>query len=96
MNKTEIVEQLASRVGTSKAEAKRLLDAQIEAMARHLACGHRVVIRGLGRFYTYEVAAHGARRPTDGAALEVPAHRQLAFRASQRMRDAVQTEEPLA
>jgi len=96
MNKTEIVEQLASRVGTSKAEAKRLLDAQIEAMARHLACGHRVVIRGLGSFYTYEVAAHRARRPTDGAALEVPSHRQVAFRASQRLRDAVQTEEPLA
>ncbi len=96
MNKTEIVEQLASRVGTSKAEAKRLLDAQMEAMARHLACGHRVVIRGLGSFHTYEVGARRARRPGDGAALEVPAHRQVAFRAARRLRDAVQTEEPLA
>jgi nucleoid DNA-binding protein len=93
MNKTEIVEQLASRIGTSKAEAKRLLDAQIEAMARHLACGHRVVIRGLGSFHTHEVAARRGRRPTDGAALEVPSHRHVAFRASKRLRDAVQTEE---
>lgn len=89
MNKTEIVERLAGRLGTSKAEARRLLDAQIDAMAHHLAIGNRVVIRGLGTFATHETPGHRGRRPTDGETLEIPARRQVTFRASDRLRDAV-------
>ncbi len=94
MNKTEIVEQLAERVGTSKAEARRLLDAQIEAMARHIAAGDRVIIRGLGSFWAHDVGARRGRRPTDGAALDLPARRQVRFHASDKLRDAVQAWEP--
>lgn len=94
MNKTEIVARLAARTGTSKAEAKRLLDAHIDAMAHHLAIGNRVVMRGIGSFWTHEVPAHRGRRPTDGETLEIPAKRQVSFRASDRLREAVQEGEP--
>ncbi|MDX1610121.1 MAG: HU family DNA-binding protein [Halofilum sp. (in: g-proteobacteria)] len=96
MTKSEIIAQLAQRMGTSKAEAKRLLEAQIEAISHHLAIGDSVVLRGLGTFSTREVAARRGHRPTDGEALEIPARRQVTFRASEGLRDAVQVAEPPA
>lgn len=90
MNKTEIIEHLAGRLGTSKREAKRLLQIQLDAIAHQLAIGNRVVFRGLGTFDTHEMAARRGRRPTDGEALEIPATRQVTFRPAQGLRDAVQ------
>jgi len=93
LNKTEIVEALAQQCGWSKAEAKRLLDAKLEAIAHELAVGNRVVLRGLGTFDTREVPAHRGRRPTDGEALEIPPRRQVTFRCADSMREAVQARE---
>jgi len=94
MTKTEVVEQLARRLGTSKAEARRLLEAKLGAIAHRLAIGDTVVLRGLGTFGTREVAAHRGHRPSDGEPLEIPPTRQVTFRASQILRDAVQAREP--
>lgn len=90
MNKTEIVERLADGLGTSKAEAKRLLEAQLDSIAHHLAVGDTVVLRGLGSFGTREVPAHHGRRPGDGETLEIPPGRQVTFRPADALRAAVQ------
>lgn len=94
MNKTEIVERLADGLGTSKAEAKRLLEAQLDAVAHHLAIGNTVVLRGLGSFGTREVAGHRGRRPTDGESLDIPPGRRVTFHPSDALRKAVQRGEP--
>jgi nucleoid DNA-binding protein len=94
MTKSEIVAQLATRIGTSKAEARRLLEAQIEAISHHLAIGDTIVLRGLGTFSTREVAGRRGHRPTDGEAIDIPARRQVTFRPSESLRDAVQSAEP--
>lgn len=94
MNKTEIVAALAQRLGYSKAESKRLLEAHLDAIAHELAIGNRIVVRGLGTFDTREVPAHRGRRPSDGEALEIPSRRQVTFRTAEGLRDAVQAWEP--
>lgn len=94
MNKSDIVEHMADELGCSKAEAKRLLDAHIEAIGRHLAIGDRVVIRGLGTLATREVPGHRARRPGDGQTLEVPATRQVTFRTAEGLRSALRARGP--
>lgn len=94
MTKSEMISRLAARTGTSKAEAQRLLEAWIEALSHHLAIGDTVVLRGVGTFSTREVHARRGHRPTDGEALEIPARRQVTFRPSQGLRDAVQAREP--
>lgn len=93
MTKSEIVAQLATRIGTSKAEARRLLDAQIEAISHHLAIGDTIVLRGLGTFSTREMPERRGHRPADGEPLEIPARRLVTFRASESLRDAVQSTE---
>lgn len=94
MNKSGVVEELAHRLGFSKAEARRLLETHLDAIAHELAIGNRVVLRGLGTFDTREVPAHRGRRPADGAPLEIPAKRQVTFRPADGMRAAVQQREP--
>lgn len=94
MTKSEMVSRLAARTDTSKAEAKRLLEAWIEAIGHHLAIGDTVVMRGLGTFSTREAPARRGYRPTDGETLEIPARRQVTFRPSQGLRDGVQAREP--
>lgn len=90
VNKSDIVDTLAERLGYSKAESRRLLDTHLEAIAHQLAIGNRVVVRGLGTFATREVPAHRGRRPGDGRPLDIPARRQVTFRPAQGLRDAVQ------
>lgn len=89
MNKTEVVARVAGQLGYSKAETHRLLDAWIEGIAHHLAIGNRIVIRGLGSFATREVAGHRGHNPRDGEALEIPPKRQVTFRASDGLREAL-------
>lgn len=94
MTKSEMISRLAARTGTSKAEARRLLETWIEAISHHLAVGDTVVLRGLGTFSTRETPARRGHRPSDGEALDIPARRQVTFRPSQGLRDAVQSMEP--
>lgn len=89
MNKGEIVAALAERLGYSKAESRRLLDAHLEAIAHQLALGNRVVIRGLGSFDTREYSARQGHRPTDGRTLAIPERRQVTFKPAEGLRDAV-------
>lgn len=96
MTKDEMISRLAAQMGISKAEAKRLLEAQIEAISHHLAIGDTVVLRGLGTFSTRETSPRRGHRPTDGETLEIPARRQVTFRPSEGLRDAVQSLEPPA
>lgn len=89
MNKSDLIAHIAARLGYSKAETHRLLDAWIEAVSRHIAAGDRVVIRGLGSFSTRAVPEHRGHRPSDGESLEIPPRRQVRFRAADGLRAAI-------
>lgn len=86
VNTTELVEKLAVRLGVSKAEAKRLLSAHLEAIARHLAAGDRVVLRGFGTFDTRHTHAHKGYLPGSAAEALIPGRRRPRFRPSARLR----------
>lgn len=93
MNTTELVERLAKRLDLSKAEAKRLLNAHLEAIARHLVQGDSVVLRGFGTFEIRQTRAHKGRLPgTDTEAL-MPGHRRPHFRPSAKLKADVQEPE---
>lgn len=94
MNTTELVEQLAQRLSISKAEAKRLLHAHLEAIARHLTAGETVVLRGFGTFGIKRTHAHKGYLP--GAATEalIPGHRRPFFRPSAKLKADVHEPQP--
>lgn len=92
MNKTELIERLAEKQGTTKAEAGRIVDAlfgEDGIIADRLASGGTVILQGFGLWTTRRVAARSGRNPRTGEAITIPAHRRPSFRAGKGLKDRV-------
>ncbi len=89
MNKAALAEAIAEKVGGSKADAERSVEAIIEAITNTLKAGDEVSIAGLGIFSAKMRAARTARNPRTGEPVEVKAMRVPKFRAAKALKDAV-------
>ena len=57
MNKTELINAMAEKAGLSKVDAKKALDAFVEAVSESLVKGDKVALIGFGTFGVTEKAA---------------------------------------
>ena len=89
MNKTELIAAAAERSGISKKDAERVLNAAIDSIAASLASGEKVQISGFGIFETKDREARVGRNPHTKLAIEIPATRVPAFKASKNLKDIV-------
>jgi len=89
MNKTELVDAMAESADISKAAAGRALDGLIEAITASLKGGDQVNVVGFGSFSVRERAARTGRNPQTGAAIEIKASKNPAFKAGKALKDAV-------
>lgn len=89
MTKTELVNAVASKVGFTKADAGRAVDAVIDAIASALKKGDKVTVTGFGTFEVRARAARMGRNPQTGAPLHIPATKTPAFKAGKSLKDAV-------
>jgi DNA-binding protein HU-beta len=87
--KTEIVERIAFETGLPKAHAARAIEVAIDAMAEWLSAGDRVVIPGLGSFYTSDRPAREVRNPRTGELVSVRASRTVRFRPGKELKGSV-------
>lgn len=89
MNKTELIEHVASHSGLNKSQAKAAVDAFIETVTVSLAAKEDVTIVGFGTFTTTERAAREGRNPRTGETIKIEARTAPRFRAGKALRDAV-------
>ena len=89
MNKGELVNAMADRVGLTRAQAAEALDAAIETITEALKKGDEVKIVGFGTFVVTDRAAGEARNPRTGEKVSVPASKAPKFRAGAGLKDAV-------
>ena len=89
MNKTELIAAAAERSGISKKDAERVLNAAIDSITSSLASGEKVQISGFGIFETKDREARVGRNPHTKQAIEIPATRVPAFKASKNLKDIV-------
>ncbi|WP_371322780.1 HU family DNA-binding protein [Dechloromonas sp. ZY10] len=89
MNKTELIDQIATSAEISKAAAARALDATVEAVKTALKNGDTVNLIGFGTFYVGERAARTGRNPRTGKTLEIKAAKSPKFRAGKGLKDAI-------
>ena len=75
MNKSELIDQIASSADISKAAAGRALEAMIAAVGTTLKKGDEVSLVGFGTFYVGKRAARTGRNPQTGAPLRIEAAR---------------------
>ena len=89
MNKSELIDQIATSADVSKAAAGRALDATIAAVKTSLKKGGMVTLVGFGTFYVGKRAARSGRNPRTGAAIKIKAARVPKFRAGKALKDAL-------
>ncbi len=87
MTKRDIIEELLARHRQfSRRQSETVVNAVFDAMARALARGSRIEIRGFGSFGVKKRGAHEARNPKTGETVMVAAKRVPFFRIGKEMR----------
>jgi len=87
MTKAEIVDHLASKVGTTKKQATEFLNTFVELTYKQAK--NEFVIPGLGKVSVGKRKARMGRNPQTGAALKIPASKVLKFKFAKAAKDAV-------
>ena len=88
MNKAELIEAIADRVGDKKAAAAAV-EAVVDAVTTAVAKGEKVAIAGFGVFEKVDRAARIARNPATGAQVKLKATSVPKFRPGQGFKDVV-------
>jgi len=81
MNKAELVDAIASKAGLTKIDAKKALEAYIDATSKALKKGDRVALVGFGSFSVSKRAARTGRNPQTGKAIKIGAKKVVRFKA---------------
>ncbi|MDR2187929.1 MAG: HU family DNA-binding protein [Azonexus sp.] len=89
MNKSELIDQIATSAEISKAAAGRALDAAVAAVKTALKNGDMVSLIGFGTFYVGQRAARTGRNPKTGKPLQIKASKSPKFRAGKALKDAI-------
>lgn len=89
MNKTELIEAIATEADISKAAAGRALDATMDAVTKALKKGDMVTLVGFGSFYVGKRAARTGRNPRTGESITIKAAKVPKFRAGKALKDGV-------
>ncbi len=89
MNKSELIEHIATQSDISKAAATRALESIISAVKSTLKKGHSVSLVGFGTFAVTKRAARLGRNPRTGASLKIKAAKVPKFRPGKALKDAL-------
>jgi len=89
MNKSELVEAVASAADLSKADSARAVDGVIAAVTEALKSGDQVTVVGFGTFLVRQREARTGRNPRTGEAIKIAASNVPAFKAGKALKDAV-------
>ena len=89
MNKSELIDAIASDSGLSKADAGRALDGFTSAITGALKDGGSVSMVGFGTFSVKHREARTGRNPRTGESIQIKASNNPAFKAGKALKDAV-------
>lgn len=81
MNKSELVDAIASNSGLSKADAKKALDGMTGAIEGALKKGDKVSLVGFGSFSVSSRSARTGRNPQTGKEIKISAKKVVKFKA---------------
>ncbi|MBN2639017.1 MAG: HU family DNA-binding protein [Bacteroidales bacterium] len=81
MNKAELIDAMAAGAGLSKADAKKALDAFVDATSGALKKGERVALVGFGSFSVSTRSARKGRNPQTGKEISIPAKKVVKFKS---------------
>ena len=89
MNKSELIDHVATATNLSKADATRAVEAVFDGITGTLKRGGTVTVVGFGAFSVSDRAARTGRNPQTGATINIPASRAPKFKAGKGLKDAL-------
>jgi DNA-binding protein HU-beta len=89
MTKAELIYAVAVKSGLSQADASKALAATLESVTEALKSGDKVALIGFGTFRVSLRAARTGKNPQTGEAIAILESKAAKFKASQKLKDAV-------
>lgn len=89
MNKTELVEKIAAAADLSKVDAKKALDATVEAIKAALEAGDKVALVGFGTFSVNERPAREGINPATKQKIAIAARKVAKFKPGAELAAAI-------
>ena len=89
MNKSELIQHIASQADISKAAAERALDAVTLGVQNTLKRGGTVALVGFGTFSAAKRAARTGRNPRTGEDIKIKARKVPKFTPGKALKDAL-------
>jgi DNA-binding protein HU-beta len=89
MNRTQLIDAIATKAELTKKDADVFLNAYIEAVTEAMQAGDKVTLVGFGTFEVRERAAREGRNLRTGEPMHIPATKYPAFKAGKSFKEAV-------
>ncbi len=89
MNKTELIDKIAANAGLSKGDAKKALEASLDAIKEALVAGDKIQLIGFGTFSVNVRPAHKGINPANKQPIDLPAKKVAKFKAGTELAEAV-------
>jgi DNA-binding protein HU-beta len=89
MNKSELIDAVASAADLTKADAGRAIDATVVAITDTLSKGDSLSLIGFGTFSISHRAARAGHNPRTGETIQIKAAKLPKFKAGKALKDAV-------
>ena len=89
MNKTQLIDVVATKTGLTKKAAEAAVNAVMAAIENALVEGDKVQLVGFGTFEVKTRAARNGKNPRTGETITIPASKYPAFSAGSAMKAAV-------
>jgi DNA-binding protein HU-beta len=89
VGKDDLVREVAEKSGLGVGEAKRALDATLDAIGAQMAAGNEVRLTGFGKFSVSHREARTGRNPQTGESMQIAAKNVPKFSAGAELKKAV-------
>lgn len=89
MNKSDLINSIASKSGLNKKNSEAALNAFISSVEDSLKAGDKVTLVGFGTFEVRERAARKGRNPQTKKEITIPASKAPVFKAGKGLKDNV-------
>lgn len=89
MNRDKLVDMVSSKLGSTKAEAERAINAILDEISSSLSRGEVVSLTGFGTFAVSSRKARPGVNPRTGEKIQIAAVNVPKFRAGKNLKEAV-------
>ncbi len=89
MNKSELIDAIASKADVTKKDADEILSALIDTIIDSVSSGDKVTLVGFGTFEARQRQAREGRNPSTGQPIQIPATTVPAFSAGKAFKEKV-------